>query len=258
MRQILFKMLLLFFASFLLVGSIGCERRQVTQEELNNEFYQKGHSDGLQKGYEEGMKEGYKQIFQKTYPGRDPRLLGFWGDVQRILIYLGAFKIILALFFIIGYLLNISRNAYEGIGKVLMGGLGSIIIFWTANIFGFSDEVRGFLLTSASETIMGWLITGIIAAFITYLLFFLFRKLFMEYDYGPQIEAWCIFIASASLTVLIPAFLAFLKDTPDINRYLASEIIVGSLIGGIYYLARLFIIEAIKQSPNKSLKADAA
>ena len=120
MRQILFSL----FMFFCLVSSIGCERpRQVTQEELNDEFYKKGHSDGYQKGYEEGIKEGYKQGFQKTYIGREPRLLGFWGDVQRILVYLGAFKIILALFFVIAYLLHISRNTYEGIGKVLMGGL---------------------------------------------------------------------------------------------------------------------------------------
>lgn len=205
-------------------------------EQIKQECYMEGHRQGLKDGEQEGYDKGYNEAFDRVYPGSVHQRSGLLWSTQKIFAILGALKIIISLAFLIVYLLRRYNSIKEFAGKMLMGTLGSIVVIWSASAFSISDKLKDFLLFPSSETIWGWLFLGSISASVTYIVLRSVNA-FLHAMQGARIEAWCIFTASALITILFPTLLSFFKDVPDINDYLASEVLVGVLIGGVYFIA---------------------
>ncbi len=222
--------------ALLLLGLYGCQEQTSTQEQRYGEGYSRGFEDGKKEGYAKGYEEG----FQRAAPGSERKVSGVWGTVQRVLVVIGALKILVALGLAIYHLIRKSHTREEAIGKFLMAALGSVIVLWTGVAVSLSDVVKSGLLVPASKTMVGWLLIGAFAAIAAYMIFlgiFTFLRRFQS----AKVEAWSVFTASAVLTVFAPAFTSLLLNAPDINDYLASEILIGVLMGGTFYLAIDFL-----------------
>ncbi len=224
------------FVVFLVLLS-GCAPEQQNVEHIKKLRYQEGYAQGVRDGEQKGYDKTCTEAFYRVYPGTAHQHSGVLGGIQKIFAILGACKIIISLAILIGYLLHRSRNSEkEFAGNMLMGVLGSIVVIWSASAFSIADKLNDFLLFPSSETVWGWLFFGSISASLTYIIFRLVDA-FLHAMQGARIEAWSIFTASALVTILIPSLISFFKDVPDINNYFASELLVGVLIGGVYFIA---------------------
>lgn len=210
------------------------------------ECYQKGYAQGVidednksyDKGWNKGWNKGYADGYERVYPGSNHQHSGFLGKTQGALAMLGAVKIVVSLGFLIIYLLKRSQTDYQVGGKILMGVIGSILVIWSASAFSalsMPDILKEFLLSPSSETVGGWLFYGGVSASVTYIVF-RFVDAFVHAIRGARLEAWCILLASALITILLPTLIS-VGYVPDINKYFASELLVGVLMGGLYYLA---------------------
>lgn len=196
-----------------------------------------GYYDGLQAGREYGQQEGERAAILRFFPGGDPHLDGVWGAGYRVLVFAGAIKVIGALLFAIVFLIR-RGTGRQIVGKIIMGALGTVLVFWLSRAVGFSAFLRHAALQPVASSALFWFLRGVGAAVMVYAAIATFRRIFVRTQVAVWVDAWCILVITAVVTPTVPVLMDTLFAVPDINRYLSSDVLPGALMGGLFYLAQ--------------------
>lgn len=203
--------------------------------------YESGFEDGRKVGFDDGVTAGIEQVA----PGADPRMTGTFGSAKRVIVVVSSLKLILLLFLAIGYLVREGTAPRQRIAKLLCIFLGAIIVLWIADMIGYSTMVKRITLSPTPTSWWAGLLCSVGSAVFIYIILWAFHRYFILTQQETQVQAFCIFVLSAALTLLMPTLYEFVIDIPRTDRYLASDILMGTLIGGT-----LFIVRTLLSNPD--------
>lgn len=200
------------------------------------------YDNGYKSGYSKGLDDGYKKGFETGRPGTKNNLTGIALSVFKILLFFGAIKLVLVLIFCIYHLIVFHGTHQEILGKMLFGGLGTLVagvLIMYTSISGVMDAV---FLIPAPEEIVKQILVIIATAVVVY---WLFKGLFWILDItnDPSREGWVIFFLTVILSILVSFLHGLYVNVPDLSIYYAGNIFIGTLVGGIYYFARTLLIK---------------
>ncbi len=228
-----------FTVGVLLLSLTGCNSPQDP-----NSAYQSGRNAGVVEGraigYKDGYEKGVAEGFEKARPGTNNALSGSASAIYKVLVWGGALKISLSLGLAMFVLLGLGSNV-EIAGKLLFAVLGSLLTILATMYLHISGAAESVLLLAAPSSLAGQLWWMFFSSVVMYWamkgLYVLARSALLATKPWPVFDAWVVFILASILTLLVPVLIGVFNDVPDVTKYLASNLLSGALIGGIYYLA---------------------
>jgi hypothetical protein len=225
--------------------------------ETDSAAYQRGHAVGYQEGYQKGREgldtertqsyqDGFKAGFEAARPSAGTtKPAGVLGTVSIIVMILGMLKIIGSLVFFILILMMDSTLRSERIAKILATSLAALVVFWMSHIssVGVSERLANIVLKPAATTVVGKILSGVLAAALAWLALWLLERLVQASERKAELQTLLVFAASALVAVLIPFFVSLLS-APDINSYRFFDLIVGVVLGGVFWLVQRLLAES--------------
>jgi hypothetical protein len=232
----------------------GCEPQKTPAEIGSRDYtsgYKKGRADGFAEGYKKGMfngrtegykkgkingyKEGYKrgyaEGFSVVYPATNKSATTL-GVAARYTALIGALKVLISILIAISLLMARTFDDFAiTIGKVLAIVFGGAVAYFFRPALHLSDGLSSLLLFPIPDD-------GTWPMLVSMIVFFLIPLAgvpLIKSLRGARIEALAIFILSG-LTTLIARSVWLLFKAPQIESYLGSPIMIGTLLGGIAYL----------------------
>ncbi|MFA5925067.1 MAG: hypothetical protein WC856_27940 [Methylococcaceae bacterium] len=219
------------------VTLLGCEPNRPSDP---NEWYAEGRKAGVEEGRAIGIKEGYDKGleagFEKSYPGTPTQLQGIALKTYKVLVWGGALKVCLSIGLALIVLIGHASGPLEAIGRVLFGVLGSVATILAVTYLKIAGIAESLFLLPAASSLFGQLFWISVAA-TTVFWAFEGMYVFLQRNRGPLLEAWVAFFLSSVLTFMLPVLTGLFGSVPDISKYFAANILAGTLVGGVYYLA---------------------
>lgn len=222
-----------------------------------NQEYAKGKSEGYTEGFNAGKvgaeNEGYDKGFhdgvEAVYPGNldDPDDL--YSKAQQVFVLVASVKILILLATAIVTLVGRAQTVEEGIGRTLAGLAGAVTMFILYGTLPALDILYTYLLKPThGRGIVFTLIVMLSAIFTAYIISRMAR--YLDKSHGMFAEAMMIFVLSMTLSIVAPTIWPFLCVGEMIHRYLATEILMGVLVGGIAYFSYWFIKYGTRNEPK--------
>lgn len=244
----------------LMISLIGLA--SVTSCESDSAAYKRGYSAGYQEGsaglesqraesHQAGFKAGYEAGFEAARPSaRTTQPAGFLKTVSIVVMVFGMVKIVFSLVFFIGILILDSTIWTERFAKILATTLAALVVFWVSHIssVGLSDRLSEVALGPAATTLVAKVGVGLLAAALAWLSLWLLERVVQESKGRAELQTLLVFVASVVVAVLIPFFVS-LFSAPNITSYRFFDVIVGVVLGGIFWILQRLLAES-KNSPS--------
>lgn len=228
-----------------------------TSCESDSAAYRRGYSTGYQEGKSEGRQglesertqsynDGFKAGFEAARPSAGTsQPTGFRKTLSTVVMMLGMGKIVFSLIFFVVILMFDSPLRSERIAKILATTLAALVVFWVSHIssVGIAERLSDILLKPAATTAIGKILLGLLAAVLVWLCLWLLERWVQASEGNAEVQTFLVFAASALVSVLIPFFVSLL-DAPNINSYRFFDLIVGVVIGGVFWLVQRLLAES--------------
>lgn len=192
---------------------------------------------------------GFGRTIESTAMARDSLALsdgptGVWRIVSNLVVLLGVLKIVLSLGIFTIRLIVDSKSESERWAKMVATSLGVLVVFWIVNsIFvGFTRPIEQYLLSPASTSPIGKLLSGMLAGFLTWLSFRCLEILVISLYGHRYLQTLFAFASSACLATIAPVLLSF-YSVSNVNAYHFFDVIFGVVIGGFAWIIHSLLWE---------------
>jgi len=223
--------------------------------ESEGDAYKRGYAEGHRRGVtdaqadtaaarEEGRLAGFKEGYEAVRPTAAPTApTGARLALSIIVTILGMAKIVLSLLMFSLLLILDSSSSVERLAKMIATSLAMIVVFWLSNTFtvGFSQPLTDALLGPASNTPTGKLLTGLVAAVVTWAGLWTLEGVAKRSEDHAYVQTGLVFMASVIVSILVPLFVS-MHSVPNINGYRFFDLILGVVMGGTLWLVHRLLV----------------
>lgn len=148
----------------------------------------------------------------------------------------GAVKVAGTLLVMVGFLIYASTSTPERLAKIVASVLGTLVVALSTVLVPGSGIVAEAFFQPIPSNVLSKLALMAIPAFILYLTLAAFRRLFLTSGASASLEAFVIFILSATYAASIPLMVRVATDAVQVTGSMALLMLSGGLLGGLAYL----------------------
>jgi hypothetical protein len=208
-----------------------------------------------QESYKKGYNKGYMDAFAAKFPGSGAERPKWVQALQGVIGLLAALKIVVVLIYADVRLIFFTRYDQHIFGRVLMGVIGTLGVFWLAHSAGIFDDIG---IGGVIKSILFYPIPyflGHLAIIVPSALFGFWMLRFLMYLHkhtsSSYVAAFHVLWLSAAIAIYIPLTASVLQ-LPAFGQFVVFDVLAGWLLGAIFYTARKLLdyVPLLNPPPN--------